>query len=155
MVRIRRMNVKDAPGMHRVHLDAVQQVCAASVSPGVVQAWLYRRSPAGYLRAADKGGEIFWVAVDESDRIVGFASWRENELVGLFVDPQLHGRGIGRKLFDTCEKDAEENGYKITRLNSTLNAQTYYEALGFQTIREGFREMHGQRIPHIEMVRRP
>lgn len=153
MIRVRRMNSEDTAALHHIHTEAVQQVCAAMVDLNAVAAWLHGRTPEGYLRAADEDGETFLVAFKEPDQLVGFASWREEELVSLFVDPQFHGRGIGRKLFAACEKDAEKSGYAILRLNSTLNAQSYYEAIGFRPIRMGYHEKRGQRIPHVEMVR--
>jgi len=87
------------------------------------------------------------------NQIFGFGSWRGDDLVALYVDPQMHGRDVGRRLFTACETDARENGRSITRLNATLNATSYYEALGFRKVRDGYNEKRGQRIPHIEMIR--
>ncbi len=123
------------------------------VEPRIVEAWLYGRTPEGYLRATDEGGEAFWIAALDNGEIAGFASWREDELVSLFVDPELEKRGLGRKLFAACEEDAAKNGHTIGRLISTRNAQTFYESLAFISEREGYTEKRGVRIPHIEMRR--
>lgn len=149
----RPMRDADATGMHDVHTRAVRQVCARMVEPHTVEAWLHGRTPKGYLRAADEGGEAFWIAVSDNGEIAGFASWREDELVSLFVDPERERRGLGHRLFATCEEDASKNGHKIVRLISTLNAQTFYESLGFTAEGEGHTEKRGVRIPHIEMRR--
>ncbi len=152
---IRRMVPSDAVGMHRVHTHAVTAVCAAFVEPAAVEAWLHGRTPEKYVLAADEGGETFWIAAAEDGSVIGFSSWRRDELVSLFVDPAWHERGVGRALFDACEKDAAENGHAPRRLTATLNAVSYYEALGFRQVRENYREKQGQRIPHIEMTRAP
>ena len=152
---IRRMSPGDAADLHRIHTQAVTAVCADYVEPAAVAAWLHGRTAEKYVEAADTGGETFWIAALEDGSVIGFASWRQDELISLFVDPAHHGRGVGRALFDACEKDAAENGHAPGRLTATLNAVSYYEALGFRQIRESYREKQGQRIPHIEMTRDP
>ena len=152
---VRRMSSGDAADMHRIHTQAVTAVCAEYVEPAAVEAWLHGRTAEKYVEAADTGGETFWIAAVEDGPVIGFASWRRDELVSLFVDPAHHGRGVGRALFDACEKDAAENGHAPRRLTATLNAVSYYEAFVFRQVRESYREKQGQRIPHIEMTRDP
>jgi len=123
------------------------------LEPGIVEAWLYGRTPEGYVRAASSGGEVYWVAVEGTGLVVGFASWSGDELVSLYVDPRHEGQGIGKQLFATCQADCEKEGCSISHLNSTINARTFYESLGFRAMREGFREKRNKRIPHIEMER--
>lgn len=152
-MKVRPMRPEDAVGVQDAHTAAVREVCAPLLEPAVVEAWLRGRTPDGYLRAADEGDERFWVAVDHEGGVMGFASWRDGELLALYVDPGNQGLGIGRRLFAACEEEARGQGLKITRLNSSLNARTFYEARGFRAAREGYREKHGQRIPHLEMER--
>jgi N-acetylglutamate synthase-like GNAT family acetyltransferase len=123
------------------------------VEPPAVEAWLHGRTPEKYVHAADEGGETFWIAATADGPVIGFASWRRDELVSLFVDPVHHGRGVGHALFEACEKDAAENDHALLRLVATLNATSYYEALGFSAIRETYRVKRKTRIPHIEMMR--
>lgn len=150
---VRRMSSEDAQDMHRIHTEAVTGVCAAFVEPAAVAAWLHGRTAEKYVEAADTGGETFWIAALEDGSVIGFASWRRDELVSLFVDPAHHDRGVGQALFEACEKDAAENGHALRRLIATLNAVSYYEARGFRQVRESYRVKQGQRIPHIEMTR--
>ena len=147
------MRQADTIGMHDVHTHAVRQVCAPMLEATVVEAWLHGRTPEGYQRAAIEDGERFWIAIDDASGVVGFASWREDELIALFVLPEFQGCGIGRKLFVACEEDARDCGSRIVRLNSTLNAETYYEMLGFRRVRDGYQQKQNQCIPHIEMER--
>lgn len=152
---IRRMSPGDAASMHRIHTQAVTAVCAEFVEPAAVAAWLHGRTAEKYVEAADTGGETFWITALEDGSVVGFASWRQDDLISLFVDPAHHGRGVGHALFEACEKDAAENGHALRRLIATLNAVSYYEARGFHQVRESYRVKQGQRIPHIEMARDP
>ena len=153
MDHIRRMRPDDVTALHAVHTLAVRQICAPFLKPAVVEAWLRGRTPEAYQRAAEEEGENFWVAVESDNHIVGFASWRDETLLALFTHPEHQRRGIGRDLFAICEQDALEHGWKIIRLNATLNAKSFYEARGFKRLRMKYRERHNQRIPLVLMER--
>ena len=147
------MQEEDVNGIHQVHTQAVSKVCSAFLTDEAVNAWLFGRTPQGYLVAANDHGESFWVAYDAKFGVIGYASWYEDELISLFVSPSFCGQGIGRQLFEACEADAKSKNFEIRRIKSTLNAQSFYEILGFREIKKGFDIKRGQRIPHVEMER--
>jgi GNAT superfamily N-acetyltransferase len=149
---IRPMRDEDVPVVHAIHERAVSMTCAPLLPEAVVAAWLRDRTPEGYLRARDERGERFWIAEHRGLR-AGFASWRGEWLMALFVDPDHQGNGIGRLLLDACDRDAADGGGKIARLDSTLNARDFYERLGFRVTGEGYEEKFGERVPHLEMLR--
>ncbi len=153
MIEIRRMKKSDVADMHALHSRAITQVCGAHLDAAIVEAWLHGRTPAGYLTAAEEEGEKFWVAVGEAGRVVGFASWREDELMALFVEPASQGGGIGGLLFNACSDDARAQGRRLRRLDATLNAEGFYSNFGFRRVRVKSHEKRGQRIPFIEMER--
>ena len=142
----------DAPAMHAIHTKAVVETCAPLLTSAVVEAWLRDRSPDGYIRGRDEGGETFLIAEVRGIR-AGFASWRGSWLEALFIDPDFQGHGVGRALFVACEQDAEKNGNFLSDLNATLNAKGFYQNLGFKAVEAGFEEKFGERIPHVAMVR--
>jgi putative acetyltransferase len=154
MVSIRRLQPADVSALHALHTLAVRKECAPYLEPAAVEAWLRGRTAEAYQRAADEEGENFWVAVEKGEMIVGFASWRDDTLLALFIHPDRQDRGIGRALFERCEVDAKDSGFQILRLNATLNAESYYEQFGFQRAGTMHRERFGQRIPLITMARR-
>ena len=51
-------------------------------------------------------------------------------LEALFVDPEIKGAGIGRKLFEKCEQRCREQGAKVIDVDSDPEAQTFYEKMG-------------------------
>lgn len=149
---IRPMQDGDAAAMHAIHERAVRISCAPALPPEVVDAWLHGRSPAGFLRAHDDGGERFWLAEIRGLR-AGFAGWLGDRLTALFVDPDHQGSGAGRALLAACDRDAAARGEALMRLDSTYNAQAFYERAGFRAIGEGHQLTHGQRVPHVSMLR--
>ncbi|MEM7172751.1 MAG: GNAT family N-acetyltransferase [Pseudomonadota bacterium] len=152
MSTIRPFRPDDAEAMLGLHGEAITRCCAATLSPEAVTAWLSGRTPEGYLRAIAKG-ERFWVATGADNAVIGFASWRDDELESLYVHPDHQGSGVGRALFAACEKDARACEQSLTKVSSTLNAQSFYESLGFHFISTGYWEKRGHRLPTIEMIR--
>jgi GNAT superfamily N-acetyltransferase len=149
---IRAMQDSDADAMHIIHERAVRQSCAPLLSPQVVAAWLRGRSPEGYLRARNEGGENFLIAENRGLR-AGFASWRGSWLEALFVDPDHQSTGVGKALLIACEEAAEAQNIFLSDLNATLNARSFYETAGFRVMEEGYEEKFGERIPHLAMMR--
>ena len=77
-----------------------------------------------------------FLAAALSEVPVGFIIVKDYwNLSDLFVDPDHQGLGIGRQLcsdaFAICEK---ENKKPSIRANSSLNAVTFYDSLGFYRI---------------------
>lgn len=153
MFSIRRMQPEDVAILHKLHTLAVRRVCAPFLKPAVVEAWLRGRTPEAYQRAAEEEGENFWVAVESDNRIVGFASWRDETLLALFTHADYQGKGVGRTLLAACDDDAHKQGHAIVRLNATLNAESYYEAYGFRRTGTWNRERFGVLIPLVLMER--
>lgn len=59
------------------------------------------------------------------------------EMKRLYVDPSLHGKGIGRALVSTLVQEAKLAGYLTMRLDtgpSQVEAQTLYRSAGFRLI---------------------
>jgi GNAT superfamily N-acetyltransferase len=62
--------------------------------------------------------------------IVGFAAVVGGELDGLFVEPDLWGRGIGRALADAATHEARKRGLSLSVV-ANPSARTFYESCGF------------------------
>jgi GNAT superfamily N-acetyltransferase len=71
------------------------------------------------------------VIVAELDgEIAGFAAVVGGELDGLFVEPDLWGRGIGRALADAATHEARRRGLALTVI-ANPRARRFYEHCGF------------------------
>jgi GNAT superfamily N-acetyltransferase len=82
-------------------------------------------------------GQVF-VAVQDST-IVGFAAVLprgdgETELDGLFVEPNIWRRGIGRALVDRCAEYAIASGATVLYVIGNPHAKGFYAACGFDPI---------------------
>jgi GNAT superfamily N-acetyltransferase len=71
------------------------------------------------------------VIVAELDgKLAGFAALVGGELDGLFVDPDLWGRGIGRALIDAAAHQARRRGLSLTAIVAP-GARRFYQSCGF------------------------
>lgn len=72
------------------------------------------------------------VIVAELDgHIAGFAAVVGGELDGLFVEPDLWGRGIGRALADAATHEARRRGLTL-KVIANPRARRFYEHCGFK-----------------------
>ena len=76
------------------------------------------------------------VTVAEDDaRVVAVATLEgqppQGELGSLFVDPDMIGRGVGRRLLQHMLETARGVGFRTVVLDADPNAEPFYEAMGF------------------------
>lgn len=115
---LRASNAQDYPP------DVIAQV-ETSFTPSAVKALLSRRKT--------------FVAL-EDDRVIATASLDGDVVRSVFVDPLHQGKGIGKTLMATLHRTAFDAGIGRLRVPSSITAQGFYQALGYQKIRD---EYHG------------
>jgi len=71
-----------------------------------------------------------------------------------FVHPAWARRGLGRRLFERCAKDAAMVGFRKLELMATLPGEPLYRALGFVPIARIVTQLpDGETLPVIHMTR--
>jgi len=73
-------------------------------------------------------GQVIVAEIDSE--IAGFAAVVGGELDGLFVEPDLWGRGIGRALADAATHEARNRGLTLSVI-ANPRARRFYEHCGF------------------------
>jgi N-acetylglutamate synthase-like GNAT family acetyltransferase len=81
-----------------------------------------------------RNGQVF--VAEEEGSVLGFAAIlpREDgdvELDGLFVEPDLWRRGVGRKLVERCAEEARSLGAGALHVIGHPNAEGFYKSCGF------------------------
>ena len=77
-----------------------------------------------HLYVAKLDGKIVGSGIVGSDDNMAYIS-------GVFVDPTIQGKGIGRKLIEVLEKDEICQKYKKIYLTAALSAGKFYQKLGY------------------------
>jgi GNAT superfamily N-acetyltransferase len=67
----------------------------------------------------------------------------------LFVDPDVHRRGIARALFEEAKKETSLEGHRIITVNSSPYGVSFYRRLGFVPL-EAEKEVNGMLITPMQ-----
>lgn len=82
-----------------------------------------------------------WV-YEQDGKIVGFIAMIENEVGGLFVEPDFQGRGIGRQLMDHVRQSREYLELEVFKENAI--GRRFYDRYGFKLVKEQTNKETGQ-----------
>lgn len=139
---IRRSKPSDADALFRVWeraVDATHHFLTASDRQEIAR--LVRED---YLPAAS-----LLVAEDDDGRPIGFLGLSERHIDSLFVDPAVHGRGVGRALIAHVRGDSEGLTVDVNEQNE--GAVGFYERLGFRTVGRSALDDGGRPYPLLHM----
>jgi GNAT superfamily N-acetyltransferase len=138
-VQVRKAVPPDAGGIVKV----LEAVTAERIHSAIDQAWTVEQETRYLESLAPR--EIFHIAVDDADGIVGFqsldlwssllSSMAHVGQVGTFLLPEWRGLGVGRQLWSATEAFAREAGYRKLAIQvraSNTVAQAFYRTLGFR-----------------------
>lgn len=109
--------------------------------------------PEGFLETERNEIAGHWLPVAETTvfetegRVVGFLSLIDNEVGGIFVDPDLQGRGIGRALMDGARDKRQFLELNVFEANCI--ARRFYDAYGFEPVARIINEENG--FPEIRL----
>lgn len=140
---VRQARPGDAQGILQAHRSAVRGTAANAYSQDVVDGW----APAtfslerieAFTRSIERGDAVVIVAEDGTGEIIGFGSIvpANSELRALYVRAE-HGRqGVGRAILLELEALARRAGVIELRMDSSVNAASFYEANGYIAIEHG------------------
>lgn len=76
----------------------------------------------------------------------------ESILLTIFVLPELHGKGIGRKIIETLEKDEYFLRAKRIEIPASITACEFYKKLGYK-YKNGITELDGEGHYRLEKFR--
>jgi predicted N-acetyltransferase YhbS len=145
---IRVAEQEDAEEIFLVHSDSVENLCRSYYSSKQISMWMDGRSPATYHEAIMQK-RIF--VADDNHSLVGFVEYAPGEIVKLFVRGISANRGIGDSLMKIVLSKALEGGISKVRVESTRNAQSFYERYGFLKNGEGIFSRGGSEVS-IEII---
>ena len=90
------------------------------------------------------GEPEFWVIRDDTEAIMGFMGMSGGNMQSLFIAPEFHRRGAGRRLVRHAQARHAELTVDVNEQNSA--ARVFYEACGF--VVEGRSELDDQGRPY-------
>lgn len=162
LVEIRRAIPADADSVRRVLLESYPSLMASAYEDNLLQRALpLITKPNETLLAS---GTYYVAEIDR--RVVGCGGWSKQEPGGSAVTAGLAhirhfavsadctGRGVGRKLFERCMSDAQDQGILKFQCFASRNAAQFYLRMGFECVGEIDVQMSGElRFPSLLMER--
>jgi GNAT superfamily N-acetyltransferase len=155
-ITIRSLDLQDVEAVLRVHYGAVHETAAADYPPDICTDWSPPITPERterYVRNMTSGEENTVVAVVDG-RVMGFASIVPSlsELRAVYVSPGMGRCGVGSALLRAVEELARRRGLKELQLDSSLTAERFYAAHGYQSECAAEHTLRtGRRMPCVRM----
>ena len=91
------------------------------------------------------------VATDADGTVVGFLAQDDGEIHMLFVDPTVHGRGVGSALVAAIA--AEHPMLRVDVNEQNPSGRAFYEARGFTQVGRSARDGEGRPFPILHLAR--
>lgn len=108
------------------------------------QAQVRKDIPALYLPNADT-----WVA-EAGHQVVGFIALIGNEVGAIFVQPEHHGKKIGKMLMDKAQEIHGDLEVEVFEKNSV--GRGFYAKYGFESIEEKIHEPTGEPVLRLKFT---
>ena len=92
-----------------------------------------------------------WLAVDEHEQVAGFLVMDGKMIDALFVDPAVHGRGVGTALLDHALQ--LQPAAIVDASEQATNALPFYLSRGFRVVGRSETDPQGRPYPLIHLAR--
>ena len=123
---------EDGAALLQVHRRSILTLGRASYTEKETRSWAAKLVPEGYGQAMTEGGESFEVALDPGGQVIAFCSRKDEEVMGLYVDPDWARQGIGTALLARAEAAIAEAGHSRVLIGASLTGQAFYETHGYR-----------------------
>ena len=140
LVSIRLMRPQEARRFLEIHRESVRHLAASDYPASVVDKWAPRPITDEIVERflANRDNEIRLMAeIDGQPVGIGALVVGTSELRACYVVPGAARRGVGSALVAEIERIAGEHGLGHLQLESSLTAEPFYTALGYQVEKRG------------------
>jgi GNAT superfamily N-acetyltransferase len=139
-VEVRHSTLADAAAIAEVSRSAWSFAYRGIIPALDLEAIVRRRTATWWQEAQQKDGPALLLSFDNT--VAGYSSFgrarsrrfpRHGEIYELYLRPEYHGMGLGRRLFDATRQELRQRGHKglvVWSLSENMMARAFYEALG-------------------------
>lgn len=138
----------DGHAVFEVTRLSVRALAKHHYSAGQIDGWMGDRTPDYYEALIAKGSMI---VAEQHGEIVGFVDAEPGEVTRLFLLEGASGSGLGKRLLEIGAENARAGHRGPIKVESTVNAEGFYQRHGFRTVERGFFS-HGVGGDPIEIV---
>jgi putative acetyltransferase len=139
-IHVRPARPEDARSFMEVRNAAVRGIAVKDYPPEVIEAWA--KSPVTeatidhFLANSDKETRL---VAELNSEISGIGSLviDNNELRACYVRPNAARQGVGSAILREIERIAMENGVTFLQMDSSVTAEPFYKAMGYEVLEYG------------------
>lgn len=129
--KLRYGNQDDVHGILEIHHASILALGRSAYTKQECDSWASSLSPLTYQGAMTTGGETFLV-IEQDSNLVGFCSFKVDEIVGLYVAPAESRKRLGSQLLCEAEALIAKNGGDTFTLTAALSALEFYQSHLYQ-----------------------
>ena len=156
-MKIRRFEEKDAKKVSELIVETLRKTNTKDYSADTIENYVNNFHPENVLKRAS--WTHFYVA-EEKRNIIGCGAigpyWDkidESSLFTIFISPEHQGKGIGRKIIETLEKDEYFLRAKRIEIPASITAVPFYKKMGY-SYKNGINKVDDEGIVRMEKFRK-
>lgn len=155
-MKIRRFEEKDAKKVSKLIVETLRKTNIKDYSADLIENYVNNFHPENVLKRAS--WTHFYVA-EEKGNIIGCGAiapyWDkiyESSLFTIFISSEHQGKGIGRKIIETLEKDEYFLRAKRIEIPASITAVQFYKKMGY-SYKNGINKADDEGIVRMEKFR--
>ncbi|WP_108946384.1 GNAT family N-acetyltransferase [Shewanella halifaxensis] len=129
MISIRKARASDVEAIYSIRSRSILAKCADFYSAQQLQTWTQGSVTNEFI--ADVVDNFFVSVIDNKVIGSGKLNTTTGMLDAIFVEPECFGQGAAKKMLAFLEALAIEHQLSCLKLDSTLNAASFYRSCGF------------------------
>ena len=156
-MNIGRFQESDAAAVSELIRTTLQISNSRDYPPEIINALIERETPDHILQRAS--WTHFYVAEDDS-KIIGCGAigpyWDRQDkssLFTIFVHPDFQGKGVGKAVVETLERDAFALRAKRIEIPASITGLPFYQKMGY-SFKDGITELDEERLYRLEKCRK-
>ena len=153
---IRRFREDDAGSVSAMIIHTLKTSNSKDYSADDINALEKQMQPAG---VSERASWTHFYVVEEDDAIIGcgaigpyWGSETESSLFTIFVLPECQGKGVGRKIIETLERDEYFLRAKRVEVPASITGVGFYRKLGYE-YKNGIDRPDEERLYRLEKFR--
>lgn len=150
-ILIRTYEEQDAPFLAAIYFNTIHKINARDYSPKQINAWAPTSSleTEGWIKKWRKLSPIIAIL---DHKIVGFVEFEETGHIDCFYcHHEYQGCGVGTALINAIESKARKNNINKLFAEVSITARPFFEAQGFNVIKEQCVEIRGVTLTNFVM----
>ncbi|MEY0970441.1 GNAT family N-acetyltransferase [Providencia huaxiensis] len=136
-MKIRLATADEAEHLWSIRNQAIRHGCTTSFDAKTISAWTPDEMPVSYICIVKNNP--FFVAVNKNDDPIatGYLNLEADSVEAIFTLPQYTGCGAAGLILDAIKAEAKKRNIKKLVLDSSPNAERFYQKHGFISIKNG------------------